>query len=73
MSNQELEKNVKFVMAHLDEVLDSDVDMFGEIISYDVLSKVDDNLRKEIVSLVNTINYYKKRNDYLTLKSRLNE
>lgn len=64
MSNQELEKNVKFVMAHLDEVLDSDVDMFGEIISYDVLSKVDDNLRKEINTLVNTINYYKKRNDY---------
>lgn len=64
MTKEELEKNVKFVMAHLDEVLDSDIDMFDDIISYDVLSKVDDNLRKEIVSLVNTINYYKKRNDY---------
>lgn len=64
MNKEELEKNVKFVMAHLDEVLDSDIDVFDDIISYDVLSKVDDNLRKEIVSLVNTINYYKKRNDY---------
>ncbi|HIR58810.1 MAG TPA: hypothetical protein IAB38_02055 [Candidatus Onthousia excrementipullorum] len=62
MNNEELEKNVNYVMAHLDEVLDSD--MFDDIISYDVLSKVDGNLRKEINGLVNTINYYKKRNDY---------
>lgn len=64
MSNEELEKNVKFVMTHLDEVLDSDTDMFDDVVSYDVLSKVDNNLRKELNGLVNTINYYKKRNEY---------
>lgn len=62
MNNEELEKNVNFVMTYLDEVLDSD--MFDDIVNYDVLSKVDGNLRKEINTLVNTINYYKKRNDY---------
>lgn len=64
MDNEELEKNVNFVMAHLDEVLDSSNDMFDDVVSYDVLSKVDGNLRKEINGLVNIINYYKKRNDY---------
>ena len=64
MDNEELEKNVNFVMAHLDEVLDSSYDMFDDVVSYDVLSKVDGNLRKEINGLVNIINYYKKRNDY---------
>lgn len=64
MNNEELEKNVNFVMTHLDEVLDSDIDMFDDIVNYDVLSKADGNLRKEINTLVNTINYYKKRNDY---------
>lgn len=64
MSNEKLEKNVKFVMTHLDEVLDSDTDMFDDVVSYDVLSKVDNNLRKELNGLVSTINYYKKRNEY---------
>ena len=64
MKNIEVENNVNYIMAHLEEVLDSSSDMFDDIISYDVLSKVDGNLRKEINGLVNIINYYKKRNDY---------
>lgn len=64
MKNIEVENNANYIMAHLEEVLDSSSDMFDDIISYDVLSKVEGNLRKEINRLVNTINYYKKRNDY---------
>ena len=45
MDNEELEKNVNFVMAHLDEVLGSSNDMFDDVVSYDVLSKVDGNLQ----------------------------
>ena len=64
MGNEELEKNIKFVTTHLDEVLDSDIGKFDDIISYGVLSKVESSLRKEMNGYVGTINYYKKRNDY---------
>ena len=64
MDNEELEKNIKFVTTHLDEVLDSDIGKFDDIISYGVLSKVESSLRKEMNGYVGTINYYKKRNDY---------
>ena len=56
MNNEELEKNVNFVMTHLDEVLDSDIDMFDDIVNYDVLSKASNVFQGNISRILNILN-----------------
>lgn len=68
MSNEELEENVKFVMAHLDEVLNDNDGFFDDIVNYEVLYRVRNKLNKEFRELINIINHFKSVKDFYNVK-----
>ena len=68
MSNEELEENVKFVMAHLDEVLNDNDGFFDDIVNYEVLYRVRNKLNKEFRELINIINHFKDVKDFYNVK-----
>lgn len=63
MKKEELEEDINFVMANLDEVLNDKKGLYDDIVDYEMLYLIRKNLKKEFNDLVKKIKPYRENND----------
>ena len=63
MGKKEVEKNVKFLMAHLEEFLQDEEHIFDKYVNYEVLHELEKELNKELQGLIAIIRYYKDKKE----------
>ena len=63
MGKKEVDKNVKFFMAHLEEFLQDEEHIFDKYVNYEVLHELEKELNKELQGLIAIIRYYKDKKE----------